>query len=257
MFLWFICFISLVGVSADATNFVSTVDSNEFERNFTIVMLTEAAKKNENVDNTSNDDLAYNLTASNLHEENKSDAFLHPESEVTVNPFGDFENPFYSMQILPANATVFELVKAQIYADFKPFLILIPEPVKRFIRSQVLSVSKSSIRVLSGAMAPMTHSALQILLKVGEITVGFGQFVIFSAQSGLSWLESQTKERKNNVSVSLAVVQQDVFVVDSDLLPEEDFTSSIRGENSESRYTEEEEEVEGEYDEGEESLIEI
>jgi len=274
-----------------------SVDSQiEFERNFTIATLVNAATKQDtSFENITIEtifeaasDVVHSAESNNLINNNDSTVVVKPATTVTekseeeelihVNPFGDFENPFYSMQTLPLNASVFELVKAQIYADFKPFLILIPEPVKKYIRSQLLSVSKSSLRVLSGALAPMSYSAFHILEKVGKIAISFGHFIVTSAQTGLVWLDSQTKQQRRmnlksaTTSSSSVVVRHDdnndddgssLKKIDPDMsekVEEEYFTSAFYdGDDEENRsvYQDTDEKIEFEEDDDENLVIEV
>lgn len=90
---------------------------------------------------------------------------IKPKNEVIIG------NPLFSVQVLPENATVWELMKAQIEADFKPFLILIPTPVKTFIARRFKASTTLLLKVTKGAFSPMLNVLSKLLRHMaGKIT---------------------------------------------------------------------------------------
>eukprot|EP00607_Mallomonas_marina_P003265 CAMPEP_0182427758 /NCGR_PEP_ID=MMETSP1167-20130531/19294_1 /TAXON_ID=2988 /ORGANISM="Mallomonas Sp, Strain CCMP3275" /LENGTH=162 /DNA_ID=CAMNT_0024610217 /DNA_START=249 /DNA_END=737 /DNA_ORIENTATION=+ len=73
------------------------------------------------------------------------------------------------------NTSTWELMKRQIKQDFAPFLILIPPPVKRFLKRIVEQMLKKISSVVYGATGPMIKTAGRLLTKIGRSTSSLGQ----------------------------------------------------------------------------------
>jgi hypothetical protein len=83
---------------------------------------------------------------------------------------------------MPDNATFWELFKAQINADFAPFLIIIPKPIKKMISKNAMILGKKIQVAIQGPLTPfvVVASKLLKLLGNGVIYIG-GDIVKFSA----------------------------------------------------------------------------
>lgn len=144
-------------------------------------------------------------SANDTEAENPSDS-SHNQNVIT--------NPLYSMQELDGNATMWELVKAQIAADFAPFLILVPGPVKRFVKAEVTKLGKALSLVLVGAIKPMATSTSTILRIVGTLLVRLGnQFL--EIENSISSGQSKELDNANDSHKSLQSLQM-VIVDDCD-----------------------------------------
>lgn len=76
------------------------------------------------------------------------------------------------------NATIWELVKAQVQSDLAPFLLLLPKPLKLFVQQQTMALwakFKGSVR---GAVGPMLQTAGRIICIAGNWLVGISESVV-------------------------------------------------------------------------------
>ena len=80
------------------------------------------------------------------------------------------DNPLVMRQ-LPDNATVWELVKEKVRSDFAPFMMLVPEPVKRFVSTQLKSAFHSLHIAIFGAVSPMFSVASRAVHFLGTLLI--------------------------------------------------------------------------------------
>lgn len=78
------------------------------------------------------------------------------------------------LHTLPADATPWDLLKAQIQADFAPFLIIIPRPVKRYIAERAKLLWAQFRIVAEGPATPMIHAGGTLFNVIGSILVALG-----------------------------------------------------------------------------------
>lgn len=81
------------------------------------------------------------------------------------------------LHTLPADATPWDLLKAQVQADFAPFLIIIPKPVKRFIAAKAVILLDQFCRTVEGPATPMIRAGGKILGVVGSLLEYVGKDV--------------------------------------------------------------------------------
>ena len=73
------------------------------------------------------------------------------------------------LHTLPADATPWDLLKAQVQADFAPFLIIIPKPVKRFIAAKAVILFDQFRRTFEGPATPMIRAGGKIIGVLGSL----------------------------------------------------------------------------------------
>lgn len=88
------------------------------------------------------------------------------------------ENVFLGMRAMPDNATIWELFKAQVQADFAPILIIIPRPIKRLIASNTVKIAQKLRIIVGGPMIPMFITAGRVLRVAGKSIVFIGEDVL-------------------------------------------------------------------------------
>jgi hypothetical protein len=88
------------------------------------------------------------------------------------------ENVFLGMRAMPDNATIWELFKAQVQADFAPILIIIPKPIKRLIASNTVKIAQKLRIIVGGPMIPMFIIAGRVLRVAGKSIVFIGEDVL-------------------------------------------------------------------------------
>ena len=81
------------------------------------------------------------------------------------------------LHTLPADATPWDLLKAQVQADFAPFLIIIPKPVKRFIAAKAVILFDQFRRTVEGPATPMIRAGGKIFGVVGSLLEYVGKDV--------------------------------------------------------------------------------
>ena len=105
-------------------------------------------------------------------------------SETIDASQSSYNNPLYSMSILPNNATAWQMLKAQIYADFAPFLILIPKPVKTYILQQSKLILHSIRHILKGIYQPIVsmYPIRMCISSVGYTFIRLGKGLVAYSQ---------------------------------------------------------------------------
>jgi hypothetical protein len=88
------------------------------------------------------------------------------------------ENVLLGMRAMPDNATIWELFKAQVQADFAPILIVIPRPIKRLIANNAVKVAQKLRVIIGGPMIPMFITAGRVLRVAGKSIVFVGEDVL-------------------------------------------------------------------------------
>ena len=88
------------------------------------------------------------------------------------------DNTIIGMRSMPDDATVWELLKAQVQADFGPILIIIPRPLKRLIRKNIVRF----VSITTEALKPMLMVAGKILDTTGRTIIYVGEDIIRLSQ---------------------------------------------------------------------------
>jgi hypothetical protein len=119
------------------------------------------AYKNQNatIDPQSDDDQINNQDhsiQSNTSEKNLESVVdnSNSTSEITLDPF--------------LRKPAWELILEQIKADFYPFILLIPKPVRQFISKKSRSILQEAKKVGYGAIAPMLHTGSKYMLHTAK-----------------------------------------------------------------------------------------
>ena len=113
--------------------------------------------------------------STNLSSSTISNSTINNTSERNRQIINDL---FIGLHKLPDNATATEMFIAQIKADFAPFLLLIPKPVKQYISREVLNLSKRIYPIIEGPLRPMLKSGGIILNIVGQSIIFVGQLFV-------------------------------------------------------------------------------
>ena len=185
--------------------FVNSQILSTFDTNFTAAVLTNTIANDH--PNISIESLTNN--ALNLIEEYNTNSFADSQLNTSINnetlattdlnntellntdtankPIAliqSYNNPLYSMSILPNNATAWQMLKAQIYADFAPFLILIPKPVKTYILQQSKLILHSIRHILKGIYQPIVsmYPIRMCISSVGYTFIRLGQGLVALSQ---------------------------------------------------------------------------
>ena len=118
------------------------------------------------------------------------------------------ENVLLGMRAMPDDASFWDLMKAQIQADFAPFLIIIPRPVKRMIAKGAVRLVERLKVIIGGPLAPMIVTAGRVLKLAGEGVVYVGNDVVRFAV----FLTSVGDNPHNTVATeSSSIVENKVF----------------------------------------------
>lgn len=112
---------------------------------------------------TTNDDI--NDTRDN------ADRIKEREDKETVDRF-------LGIRAMPDNATFFELFKAQIQADFAPFLILIPKPIKKLISKNAKILGKKIQIAVQGPLTPFVIVTSKLLKLLGNGIIYIGDDIV-------------------------------------------------------------------------------
>lgn len=81
-----------------------------------------------------------------------------------------------------ANASVWELVKAQVQSDLAPFLVLLPKPLKLFVQSQVVALWSTLKVSIRGAAGPMLQTAGRVIRWAGNWLISISEKVVQHGQ---------------------------------------------------------------------------
>lgn len=68
-------------------------------------------------------------------------------------------------------ATIWEQFKQQVRNDLAPYLLFVPEPVKKYFAHMLPKFHNTVGQLLRGAMVPMLHVAVQALRRAGQLLV--------------------------------------------------------------------------------------
>ena len=113
------------------------------------------------------DDANKDNNNNNNNEENNEHMKNNNTSNNNLNVFQRRE--------LPDNATVWELFKEQIRSDFAPVVMLLPQPVKTFIKDQYDIMKDPCKKIILGAAQPMLKAASALFHNVGNLMIIVGK----------------------------------------------------------------------------------
>lgn len=88
------------------------------------------------------------------------------------------EDVLLGIRALPANASAWDLLKAQVAADFAPFLILLPKPLKRFVVAQSRVLFAQFRTFCEGPVSPMVRAGGKIVGVVGSVLEFVGRDLV-------------------------------------------------------------------------------
>ena len=103
------------------------------------------------------------------------------DEDKNINHDGDkkiIDNVLLGIRAMPDNATIWELFKAQVQADFAPFLIIIPSPIKRLISRNVVKAAQKLQVIFLGPTIHMICVAGRVVGVVGQSVVRIGEDII-------------------------------------------------------------------------------
>lgn len=81
-----------------------------------------------------------------------------------------------------ANASVWELVKAQVQSDLAPFLVLLPKPLKMFVQNQAVALWSTLKVSIRGAAGPMLQTAARVIRWAGNWLIDISDRVVQHGQ---------------------------------------------------------------------------
>ena len=108
------------------------------------------------------------------------------------------DNVLLGIRAMPDNATIWELFQAQIQADFAPFLIIIPRPIKRLIGKNIVKVAQKLQVIFLGPTIHMVCVAGRVVEVVGQSIVRIGEDVI-KVSHFISSADQYMTEKKNGI----------------------------------------------------------
>lgn len=117
---------------------------------------------------------------SNIAKVDFTDVDANPQRIATTRNEDEMiiDNIIVGMRSMPGDATVWELLKAQVQADFGLFLIIIPGPLKRLIRKNIVRV----ISITTEVLKPIFTTASKILDTTGRSIIYVGEDIIRLSQ---------------------------------------------------------------------------
>ena len=117
---------------------------------------------------------------SDIHELIDSSTHIADEDK-NIDHDGDkkiIDNVLLGIRAMPDNATIWELFKAQVQADFAPFLIIIPKPIKRLISRNIVKAALKLQVIFLGPTIHMVCVAGRVVGVVGQSVVRIGEDII-------------------------------------------------------------------------------
>ena len=88
------------------------------------------------------------------------------------------DNVLLGIRAMPDNATIWELFKAQVQADFAPILIIIPRPIQRLIGRNIVKAAQKLQVIFLGPTIHMICVAGRVVEVVGKGVVRIGEDII-------------------------------------------------------------------------------
>lgn len=67
--------------------------------------------------------------------------------------------------------SIWEQFKDQVRRDFSPYLMIVPQPIKKYLAHMLPKLRNTVAQLLRGAMVPMLHVAVQALRRAGQLLV--------------------------------------------------------------------------------------
>lgn len=116
----------------------------------------------------------------NIHKLIDSSTHIADEDK-NIDHDGDkkiIDNVLLGIRAMPDNATIWELFKAQVQADFAPFLIIIPKPIKRLISRNIVKAAQKLQVIFLGPTIHMICVAGRVVGVVGQSVVRIGEDII-------------------------------------------------------------------------------
>jgi hypothetical protein len=111
------------------------------------------------------------MTNDDTDSRDNADRIKEREDKETVDQF-------LGIRAMPDNATFFELFKAQIQADFAPFLIIIPKPIKKLISKNAKILGKKIRVAIQGPLTPFVIVASKLLKLLGNGIIYIGDDIV-------------------------------------------------------------------------------
>lgn len=132
------------------------------------------------------------------------------------------ENVLLGMRALPDNATIWQLFKAQVQADFAPILIIIPRPIKKLIARNAIKIAEKMRVIIGGPMIPMLVVAGRVLGIAGNSVVYIGEDIIrfskyLSSVADRPALDDTFSKQSNSDGDSVANTESQTIIVAEDI----------------------------------------
>jgi hypothetical protein len=123
---------------------------------------------------------------------------------------------------LPDNATVWELFKEQIRSDFAPVIMLLPQPVKTFIKDQYDIMKEPCKRIILGAAQPMLKAASALFHNVGNIMIIVGKECnklaasISEERNDIKKLVETNQRTSTTTTTAKTRIEKDTYIYEED-----------------------------------------
>jgi hypothetical protein len=173
----------------------NTDNQDENESNTVIVEDTKDDIMNSKFDHNSNDEIE--ISDSQDEDELNTIRLKEREDKETVDSF-------LGMRAMPDNATFWELFKAQINADFAPFLIIIPKPVKKIISKNFMILGKKIQIAIQGPLTPFVVVASKLLKLLGNGVIYIGDDIVKFSAFLSSFDDSELRQKSRLESQQIA-----------------------------------------------------
>lgn len=223
-----ILIVSKAALSTNSTNQKGTLEStaiveskDDYDKE---IHSGDDSKMDESLDNEKQNKIEVELVRTDLIEEDGDDQLVNVDDIVILNSDSDsssdsniidnrdedelnkvmiknaedqrkIENTILGMRAMPDNATFWELFKAQIQADFAPFLIIIPRPIKKLIQKNALIVGKKLQIAIQGPLTPFVVVTGKIFKLLGNSIVYVGEDVIKFASFLSSFDDTEFRQK--------------------------------------------------------------
>jgi len=160
------------------------------------------------------DDANKDDDTNNNNEENNEHMKNNNTSNNNLNVFQRRE--------LPDNATVWELFKEQIRSDFAPVIMLLPQPVKTFIKDQYDIMKEPCKKIILGAAQPMLKAASALFHNVGNIMIIVGKECnklaasISEERNDIKKLVETNQRTSTTTTTAKTRIEKDTYIYEED-----------------------------------------
>ena len=202
------------------SNSITNDNNEENEKNLLASVLAEASIARGQLNENDRTSAIYSALskiddANNNNEENNE----YTKNNNTSNNNNNLN--VFQRRELPDNATVWELFKEQIRSDFAPVIMLLPQPVKAFIKDQYDIMKDPCKKIILGAAQPMLKAASALFHNVGNLMIIVGKECnklaasISEERNDIKKL-AEANQRTTTTTAKTRIQEKDTYIYEED-----------------------------------------